>query len=194
MRDERGEGRWENGGGVCHSPHISAIELNTFCDRKTSCVVDSALLLGRGRTRNQNCKAESYCSGMNNKQNKSLNYALIFFCAYHSCFTFFFIILSAICFQEASFHSLGSAPPRFPSGWGVRMESERSGVWFPLSLWGCFWVESYQWLTHWHSSGYPARRLALQGQRWDWFARCQCTVTEWGKKFDLQLLSQCGST
>ena len=22
-------------------------------------------------------------------------------------------------------------------------------------------VESYQWLKHWHSSGYPARRLAL---------------------------------
>ena len=24
-----------------------------------------------------------------------------------------------------------------------------------------FGVESYQWLEHWHSSGYPARRLAL---------------------------------
>ena len=24
-----------------------------------------------------------------------------------------------------------------------------------------FGVESYQWLKHWHSSGYPARRLAL---------------------------------
>ena len=25
------------------------------------------------------------------------------------------------------------------------------------------WVESYQWLKYWHSSGYPARRLALWG-------------------------------
>ena len=40
-----------------------------------------------------------------------------------------------------------------------------------------FGVESYQWLKNWHSSGYPARRLALQGQRWDWSARCQYTVT-----------------
>ena len=24
--------------------------------------------------------------------------------------------------------------------------------------------------------GYPARRLAWQGQRWDWLAQCQCTV------------------
>ena len=31
--------------------------------------------------------------------------------------------------------------------------------------------------------------LALLGQRWDWSARCQYTVTEWGRKFDLQLLS-----
>ena len=30
---------------------------------------------------------------------------------------------------------------------------------------------------NWHSSGYPARRLALYGQRWDWSARCQYTVT-----------------
>ena len=28
-----------------------------------------------------------------------------------------------------------------------------------------------------HTSGYTARRLALQGQRWDWSARCQYTVT-----------------
>ena len=55
-------------------------------------------------------------------------------------------------------------------------------------------VESYQWLKHWHSSGYPARRLALQGQCWDWLARCQYTVTGWDGKLDLQLLSQCDST
>ena len=57
-----------------------------------------------------------------------------------------------------------------------------------------FGVESYQWLKHWHSSRYPARRLALQGQHWDWSARCQYTVTGWGRKLDLQLVSQCGST
>ena len=45
-----------------------------------------------------------------------------------------------------------------------------------------------------HSSSYPARCLALQGQRWDWSARCQYTVAGWGRKCDLQLLSQCGST
>ena len=55
-------------------------------------------------------------------------------------------------------------------------------------------VESYQWLKNWHSSGYPARRLALYSQCWDWLARCQYTVTGWDGKFDLQLLSQCGST
>ena len=57
-----------------------------------------------------------------------------------------------------------------------------------------FGVESYQWLKNCHSSGYPARRLALQGQHWDWLARCQYTVTGWGRTLDLQLLSQCGST
>ena len=28
---------------------------------------------------------------------------------------------------------------------------------------------------------------------WDWSARCQYTVTGWGRQFDQQLLSQCGS-
>ena len=46
-------------------------------------------------------------------------------------------------------------------------------------------VESYQWLKNWHSSGYPASRLALKGQRWDWSARCQYTVTGWDRKLDL---------
>ena len=44
------------------------------------------------------------------------------------------------------------------------------------------------------SNEHPARRLALQGQCSDWLARCQYTVTGRGSKFDLQLLSQCGST
>ena len=59
---------------------------------------------------------------------------------------------------------------------------------------GFFRVESYQWLKNRHSSGYPARRLALRGQYRDWLARCQYIVTGWDGKFDLQLLSQCGST
>ena len=37
------------------------------------------------------------------------------------------------------------------------------------------------------------RCLVLQGQRWDWLAQCQYSVTGWGRKFDLQLLSPCGS-
>ena len=50
-----------------------------------------------------------------------------------------------------------------------------------------FGVESYQWLNNWHSSGYPARHLVLQGQCWDWLARCQYTATGWDGKFGLQL-------
>ena len=53
-----------------------------------------------------------------------------------------------------------------------------------------FRVESYQWLKNWHSSDYHARRLALEGQCWDWLARCQYTVTGWDGKFGLQLLSE----
>ena len=37
-------------------------------------------------------------------------------------------------------------------------------------------AESYQLLKKWHSSGYPAWRLALEGQSWDWLVRCQYTV------------------
>ena len=54
-------------------------------------------------------------------------------------------------------------------------------------------AEPYQWLKNWLSSG-QARRLAIREQRWDWLSRCQYTVTGWDRKFDLQLLSQCGST
>ena len=45
-----------------------------------------------------------------------------------------------------------------------------------------------------HSTGHPVRRLALQGQRLNWLAQCQYTVTGLDSKFDLQLLSRCGST
>ena len=34
--------------------------------------------------------------------------------------------------------------------------------------------------------------LAFLGQRWDWSARCQYTVTGSDGKFDMHLLSQCG--
>ena len=44
-----------------------------------------------------------------------------------------------------------------------------------------------------HTMDYPARRLALKGQCWIWLGRCQYTVTGWDGKFDLWLLSQCGS-
>ena len=49
------------------------------------------------------------------------------------------------------------------------------------------------WLKNWHSGGYRARHLTLQGQRWDWLARFQYTETGCDRKFDLQFLSQCGS-
>ena len=66
---------------------------------------------------------------------------------------------------------------------------------FESCLWWDFLgVESYQWLKDWHSSGYPAKCLALWGQCWDWLARWQYTVTGWDGELDLQLLSLCGST
>ena len=51
-------------------------------------------------------------------------------------------------------------PPHWPSGQGIRLETGRSGVRIQFVT-GFFQVESYQWLKNWHSSGYPARRLAL---------------------------------
>ena len=50
--------------------------------------------------------------------------------------------------------------PRWPSGLGVRLGSGRSGVRIQLAT-GFFQVVSYQWLKNWHSSGSPAKRLAL---------------------------------
>ena len=40
---------------------------------------------------------------------------------------------------------------------------------------GIFWVESYQWLKSWHSSGYPARRLAF------WVSRPGVSILWLGK-------------
>ena len=54
-----------------------------------------------------------------------------------------------------------------------------------------------QQLKNQNSSGYPTRCLALWGQHGDWSARnlfSVISVTGWDSMFDLQLLSQCGST
>ena len=80
---------------------------------------------------------------------------------------------------------------------GLVVKASASGVEDPVRIqlaMGFSPVESYQWLKNWHSSGYPARHLALYSQRRDWSVPYQYTVTGWGRKFDLQLLSQCGST
>ena len=58
----------------------------------------------------------------------------------------------------------------------------------------CLHQDFSGWFKNWHSSGYPARRLALEGQSWDWLAWCQFAVTGWDRMFDMQLLSKCGST
>ena len=51
-------------------------------------------------------------------------------------------------------------PPRWPSGKVSTSRAEDPG--FESRLCRDFsGVESYQWLQNWHSSGYPARRLAL---------------------------------
>ena len=96
-----------------------------------------------------------------------------------------------IMFAIISF--LSKTPPRWPSGKASASRAEDPGFESRLCR-DFFWVDSHQWLQNWHSSGYPARRLALQRQRRDWSARCQYTVTGWGRKLDRQILSQCGST
>ena len=47
---------------------------------------------------------------------------------------------------------------------------------------------------NWYARSYHAMCLVLKCQHWDWLAWCQYTVTGWDSKFDLQLLSQRGST
>ena len=84
-------------------------------------------------------------------------------------------------------------PPRWPSGKASTSRAEDPRFESRLRP-DFFGVDPYQWLNNWHFSGYPARCLALQGQCWDWSAWCQYIVTGWDRKFDLQLLSQCGST
>ena len=75
-------------------------------------------------------------------------------------------LLKTMEFLRLPLRSSGS--PNFT----VRIKSGRSGVRIPLAP---GFVPGR--LQNWHSSGYPARRLALEGQRWDWSVRCQYTVT-----------------
>ena len=49
---------------------------------------------------------------------------------------------------------------------------------------GDFFRSSHTRIQNWHISGYPARCLALSGQRWDCLVRCRYTVTGWGTQFD----------
>ena len=51
-------------------------------------------------------------------------------------------------------------PPRWPCGKASASRAEGPGLESRMRR-DFFWVESYQWLKHWHSSDYPARRLAL---------------------------------
>ena len=56
--------------------------------------------------------------------------------------------------------SYKSRPPRLPSGKASASRAEDPG--FESRLRRDFWgVKSYQWHKNWHSSGYPARRLAI---------------------------------
>ena len=71
--------------------------------------------------------------------------------------------------------------------WQTRVRSSFS--WGGVGGGGEVMVECYIDVKNWYSSGYPAKRLALQIQGWDWLAWCQCTVTRWNIKFDLQLFS-----
>ena len=61
-----------------------------------------------------------------------------------------------------------------------------------------FWVKSFFWVKfyHWLHIGTPVATLpgAWCYRARDWLVWCQYTVTGWDRKFDLHLLSQCGST
>ena len=56
--------------------------------------------------------------------------------------------------------ALWRSPPHWPGGKASASRGEDPGFEFRLSR-DFFAIESYQWLQNWHSSGYPARRLAL---------------------------------
>ena len=83
-------------------------------------------------------------------------------------------------------------PPRWPSDLGVLLESGRSGIRFRLRR--DFSGSSHISDLKIDTSVATCQASGVLGQHCDWLAWCQYTVTECDKKFDLQLLSQCGST
>ena len=64
------------------------------------------------------------------------------------------------CWLQIDPQSLIHRPPRLPCGKASTSRAEDPGIESRLRR-EFFGVESYQWLKTWHSSGYPARRLAL---------------------------------
>ena len=86
-------------------------------------------------------------------------------------FLFCFCLLLLLCFKflVASIlwpRSQGHRPPGWPSGKASASRAKDPKLESRLR-WDFFGVKSYQWFKNWRSSGYPARCLALQGQRWD---------------------------
>ena len=63
----------------------------------------------------------------------------------------------------------------------VRWQPRQQRTWIQtqVSSRDFFQGELYQWLYALHSRGFPGRRLAITGQRWDLLARCQYNVTAW---------------
>ena len=108
----------------------------------------------------------------------------VFLCPWVSVRLFFFFFFFLVCFYV--YVCVCESTLWFPClyrlvGLVVTASASRAedpGFKFSL-LRDFFGVESCQWLKNWHSSGYPTRRLEVLGQRWDWLARCQYTVTGW---------------
>ena len=75
------------------------------------------------------------------------------------CFTLLYFTLLYFTFLSFPFLSC-TLPSRWPSGKASASRAEDRGFESRLRR-DFFGVESYQWLQNWHSSGYPARRLAL---------------------------------
>ena len=98
--------------------------------------------IARLKTRNILCSDKRYVKVNNNDDDDDDN---------NNNNTFFFHLQRASTFSYfgqnserlINTHVLPSGPPRWPSGYGVRLESERSGVRIPLAT-GFFRVESYQ--------------------------------------------------
>ena len=78
----------------------------------------------------------------------------------------------------------------------LRLERGRPGVRIPISQWAFFPKKKKEKKKNKKPlQQLPcARRLSLQGPRCYWLDRIQYTVIGRERKFDVQLLSQCGST